>query len=214
MVIRVMREVKIREEEYIFVKDLISRIHGLPESVHIQLAQRERKLIAHGPIQRLHFSEHLKQSLNEGPDRFLQASQEKNRQCSRTETSRRMTIRKATSLDSLLSDAPSMTSLSSAASNYSLDGDATLKSYNIHFKGSRFSGNSYVGHERAKSSHLYAFIFNDLALFTSPTFNKQDATMSGSQGNWEILEDIGICRVLSLSDHSGKLGKYIHLDAD
>ncbi|PSR74499.1 hypothetical protein PHLCEN_2v9796 [Hermanssonia centrifuga] len=48
MVVHVMQEVKRREAEYEFVKELSSRIEGLPPSV--QLAQRERRLLWHGEL--------------------------------------------------------------------------------------------------------------------------------------------------------------------
>ncbi|KAF7986827.1 hypothetical protein HWV62_12522 [Athelia sp. TMB] len=49
MVIRVMSEVKFREDEYDVVKELASRIHGLP----IQVIKRERKLLCQGTLRRI-----------------------------------------------------------------------------------------------------------------------------------------------------------------
>lgn len=46
MVLRVLREVRLREQEYEFVKDIASNIESLP-SAHL-LAQRERRLLWHG----------------------------------------------------------------------------------------------------------------------------------------------------------------------
>lgn len=51
VVIRVMNEVKRREEEYNLVKDISVSIKGLPSS--IQLARRERRLLAKGPLLRV-----------------------------------------------------------------------------------------------------------------------------------------------------------------
>lgn len=48
MIVHVMHEVKIREEEYDFVKDMSSRIEGLLPSV--QLARRERRLLWYGDM--------------------------------------------------------------------------------------------------------------------------------------------------------------------
>src|SRR6186713_1446889 len=47
-----MNEVKAREDEYDHLKSLSSRIRGLPLS--FTLARRDRKLIAHGAIRRIH----------------------------------------------------------------------------------------------------------------------------------------------------------------
>jgi hypothetical protein len=48
MIMRVMAEVKCREDEYDQVKSFSSRIVNLPRSV--KLAQRERRLLAHGEL--------------------------------------------------------------------------------------------------------------------------------------------------------------------
>jgi hypothetical protein len=63
MVVNVMWEVKLREEEYGFVKDVSQRIHGLPDAA--QLARRERRVLAHGPLQRIHLSERARRKLEE-----------------------------------------------------------------------------------------------------------------------------------------------------
>ncbi|KAI0273251.1 hypothetical protein BGY98DRAFT_998319 [Russula aff. rugulosa BPL654] len=49
-IIRVMREVKLQEEEYELVKDRMEHIKGLPTSV--QLAHRSRRLLARGRLER------------------------------------------------------------------------------------------------------------------------------------------------------------------
>ena len=46
MIIRVMSEVKLREDEYHSVKDIASRINNFPLSV--RLAKRERRLLSQG----------------------------------------------------------------------------------------------------------------------------------------------------------------------
>lgn len=48
MIIHIMHEVKVREEEYEFVKELSHQIEGLLPSV--QLARRERRLLWHGDM--------------------------------------------------------------------------------------------------------------------------------------------------------------------
>ena len=60
MVVNVMWEVKLREEEYAFVKDVTRRVHGLPDAA--QLARRERRLLAHGPLQRVFLSERARRT--------------------------------------------------------------------------------------------------------------------------------------------------------
>ncbi|KAM0753140.1 hypothetical protein T439DRAFT_323770 [Meredithblackwellia eburnea MCA 4105] len=53
--IRVMQEVRTREDEYEEAKVLQSRIRGFPEG--FKLARRDRRLIAHGPLRRVHISD-------------------------------------------------------------------------------------------------------------------------------------------------------------
>ncbi|KAG8936780.1 hypothetical protein FRC02_011359 [Tulasnella sp. 418] len=55
IVIKVMNEVKAREDEYDLVKSLAERIKGLPEN--FQLARRERRLIAQGLLRRVMLTE-------------------------------------------------------------------------------------------------------------------------------------------------------------
>lgn len=50
-----MQEVKAREEEYERTKDLQNRFKGLPE--HFRLARRDRRLLCHGLLRRVHISE-------------------------------------------------------------------------------------------------------------------------------------------------------------
>src|SRR5258708_1765488 len=55
LVIRVMQEVKAREEEHDYVKSLAARIAGMPPG--FKLARRERRLIAQGLLRRIFLSE-------------------------------------------------------------------------------------------------------------------------------------------------------------
>lgn len=55
LVIRVMQEVKAREEEYDYVKSLAARITGMPPG--FKLARRERRLIAQGLLRRILLNE-------------------------------------------------------------------------------------------------------------------------------------------------------------
>ena len=55
LVIRVMQEVKAREEEYDYVKSLAARIAGMPPG--FKLARRERRLIAQGLLRRILLNE-------------------------------------------------------------------------------------------------------------------------------------------------------------
>jgi hypothetical protein len=54
-IIRVMQEVKVREEEYGDLKEFSSKISGMPTGM--SLARRDRRLLAHGMLRRIHLSE-------------------------------------------------------------------------------------------------------------------------------------------------------------
>ena len=62
LVIRVMQEVKAREEEYDYVKSLAVRIAGMPPG--FKLARRERRLIAQGLLRRIFLNEREEATLD------------------------------------------------------------------------------------------------------------------------------------------------------
>jgi hypothetical protein len=64
LVIKVIQEVKAREEEFKYIEGLASRVTGFPQ--HFQLARRERRLIAQGLLRKVDLLESDKELL----DRF------------------------------------------------------------------------------------------------------------------------------------------------
>ena len=74
--IRIMQEVKSREDDYEEAKLLQSRLKGLPEA--FQLAVRDRRLLHHGPLRRVHVSDKDKAALDNaaagGPGRRVVSS--------------------------------------------------------------------------------------------------------------------------------------------
>ncbi|KAL5514024.1 hypothetical protein ACEPAG_2785 [Sanghuangporus baumii] len=213
MVVRVLREVKLREEEYAFVKDLLSRIQGFANLTG--LVRRERRLIAHGALQRVHVSERTKDLL-EGISTVDVSSRAERAHRTTVQSGRR---RRANSLDSCLSEAASMTSISSAASGLSLNEENVQ--YNFRRNGAvgmdgPNHGRRFGARPRTKDTHrektrmtsVYAFVFTDLAIFT--TMISHNSTEGNRKQTLELLNDIGICRVVSVADYSGNLG-YEHL---
>ena len=55
MMLRALQTVKAREGEYTTIKMLSERIKGIP--VDFQLASRDRRLVAQGPLLRMHFED-------------------------------------------------------------------------------------------------------------------------------------------------------------
>lgn len=213
-----MREVKLREDEYTFVKDLMSRIRGLPNNV--QLVRRERRLIAHGFLQRVHLSS-KQRALLERHERSQKTPREDGvhenlarDRCRGIERTRPPVTyrRRANSLDSCLtsdlSDAVSMSTFPSAGSDLSLAGlDIPKRNFgdskSVHFRDIDDNRSGALTktstREKTRTTQLYAFIFTDLVVFA----NHLDTQPNGS---WELSDSYGVCRVLSLSDESGNFG--------
>ncbi|TDL16312.1 hypothetical protein BD410DRAFT_844516 [Rickenella mellea] len=66
MVIRVMEDVKLREQEYLQIKVMLSGIDGLTVLVSNQLASRERKLLVHGVLEQVYINDESVQDSNIG----------------------------------------------------------------------------------------------------------------------------------------------------
>ncbi|KAL5480440.1 hypothetical protein ACEPAI_1710 [Sanghuangporus weigelae] len=214
MVVRVLREVKLREEEYAFVKDLLSRIQGFANLTG--LVRRERRLIAHGALQRVHVSERTKDLL-EGTS-FVDVGSGAERVYRTTVQPARR--RRANSLDSCISETASVTSISSAASDLSLNEEDNAQ-YKLRRNGvvgmdgpnhdRRFGARARANdthREKTRMTSVYAFVFTDLAIFT--TMISHNSIEGNRKQTLELLNDIGICRVVSVADYSGNLG-YEHL---
>ena len=210
-----MREVKLREEEYTFVKDLVSGIRGLSDNMH--LMRRERRLLAHGALQHVHLRRQDKQALYHQVGSLFQdrsVGEKQRREAPMAGKNRPGPRRRANSLDSCLSEGLSFKSISSLASETSLDSDTYLRvSEKSKLKSAARGGKIPVINvaarevrQRMKMSPLYAFVFSDIALITVP-LTKRRSNDGKAQNAWELAEDVGICRILSVVDHSGRLGK-------
>lgn len=225
-VVRVMREVKVREEEYTFTKDLVSRIRGLPKS--FRLVSRDRRLVAHGALYRVHINERRRlelegyTSVNPWNVRYNDATTSRSSPFnSRGPRRSFQQHRRAASFDyHSLSDFSNATSTSSLSSHAPDEIQDYQKDYRDMRRGNQNHNtvvkasssrramnltNSVDPHRtrcKFKMAPLYAFIFTDLALFTQPIgYKRRDSTRNEA---WELLEDIGICRVLALTDCSDR----------
>ena len=217
-VVRVMREVKDREEEYKFVKTLLSNVRGLPRSIN--LANRERRLIAHGSLQRILIRKREKKiehnkSFTNGPSAWREVEKSLQRRRSRQSMFK---LRRVNSLDSCLasdlsesSSMQSLTSISSLTSSEDLDRYRFEDAYGIeasnrgHFSHGPLNNDRQM-HSGTRSKIIYAFIFNDLAVFTRPLGQQMQRRASQSHECWELINDIGICRILSMNTCSGEFG--------
>lgn len=179
-VVRVLREVKLREDEYVYTKSLLSRVHGLHGTSSSEwLVTRERRLLSHGSLQRLIHT---------------------------VGRSSRRKHRRAASLDSgseMVSE-----SSTSALSHHSFDDNEQDAN----------------GHDE-QAQGLYAFVFTDVVVFANllsglneaqPAQTRRVSRMGrqGEAGEWELCEDVGICRLLGVDgrlEHSGRNCKPCHV---
>ncbi|KAL8281063.1 hypothetical protein RQP46_006421 [Phenoliferia psychrophenolica] len=229
--IRVMQEVKTREDEYEEAKVLELRIRGLPES--FKLARRDRRLVAHGPLRRVHISDRDRTILE------MDAMSRANSATPRTTNvltlapdaaalapaingRRHSTISdsgsSSRSVGSLTHSETSSASRTSPSTPVHSTFETLLRPESLSF------GNFSITPEpkkaptirlvktKAKESLIYVFVFSDVVVLatksTEPArFIRTSKTSSRrfEQGpSYKALETIGLSRVLGVSDLSGK----------
>ncbi|CAG7850600.1 SubName: Full=Uncharacterized protein {ECO:0000313/EMBL:CCA71542.1} [Serendipita indica DSM 11827] len=266
MTIRVMQEVKIREEEYKYIISLANRITGLPPGFN--LAHPERRLIAQGLLRRILLTDKERQRLGEhrvnntplhsplettptitdltklGPVTSPLFPSHHNRTPVSlgppSPYSPRQSFMSAISrASSAVSDASHLSEWTasysptssvalpaefdpvgrppSSASSISSFGNTPFAPYGERspLMPSRGLMNSMkTSRSRsARETTLYAFIFEDLLVFTSQTEKHSLFASSASQVSEErmgLIEGIGLSRILGVTDQSKKLD-YEHL---
>ncbi|KZV70929.1 hypothetical protein PENSPDRAFT_606685 [Peniophora sp. CONT] len=222
LMVRVMFEVRARENEYDLVNDILSQIEGLPAS--LGLASRERRLLARGRLLRQHYG-------STGPDTAARPkshafgsalmrarmAEQQNRPFDDTLQTRSHREGSSYSTDSsVLSPASPFTATSSSLP----DTPATTDDFDVPDIHSPHDDRytrprSTLLHLRAqapsKQSTLHVFAFTDLVLLCS-TIRPVDAQ---STQIWRLLDDIGISRVLGVKREGGALVlDLLPIDAD
>jgi hypothetical protein len=228
MMIRVLQTVKNREAEYAMMKVLSTRITGLP--ANFQLASRDRRLIAQGPLLR----RHLPATEENIPDTYLSDMEpsthsrtfESHLAPIRPQKSPRNSPRPAYEMgtttfnEAVLTSAESSPSDRSFAENpistspvdYDLSPD--LGSMSFKQESQHFLPNEDLPwtarHQNLNDEWIYAFVFTDVVLLTMPSAKELGAPWTNSKGvggqvtdSWVLLEDVGLARVLGFSDLSG-----------
>jgi len=212
-----MREVKIREEEYDLVKDILDRVQGLP--AFVQLACRERRLLARGRLVR-DFSNEKRRDVpalfGNDPGHYLRPLA----RCSRTggqpgqrqsklynaiqgrnipstrSGSMRSTASSQLSEESHLtssSSTPPVTPIDYASHMLSSMGTRDWDNHDTADRGDRMP--SLVGLHldgASRQSAIHAFVFTDLIILASSTGS------TGVANTWRLLEDVGISRILGV----------------
>ena len=211
-----MQEVKAREEEYELVKNLASRIKGLPSG--FQLARRERRLVAQGLLRRFYLTDKECHALESSLD------------ISASGTSRN-TLRRMTSVSSEASSfagdwtyhpvTHANNTLASSETGHSLRAESITSDMTQNSRPlisrpstpSRSRSSSLRGslRHKLKETSVYAFVFTDLLILTTPMSEKlhllrSSKNVTEAKETWKLVDDVGVSRVLGVTDHSGQLG--------
>ncbi|KAK7460497.1 Protein T2 [Stygiomarasmius scandens] len=173
LVIKVLNEVKEREEEYELIKSLTQRIDGLPLST--QLARRERRLLCQGPL--LQVNKEKLESHDEEPNKP-----------SRTSVSK-------TSRMSRLVDAINEWDVGRGRSG-------SVKSNSSASTGVSFRSVETSSPPPSSSSMpLQVLVFSDLVVFVAARSRRENQEQGTER--WALSPDIGICRVLDVAEVEG-----------
>ncbi|EJD38351.1 hypothetical protein AURDEDRAFT_187753 [Auricularia subglabra TFB-10046 SS5] len=212
LIVRVMLEVRSREEEYERVKDLSTRISGLPHN--FALARRERRLVAQGLLRRVQLSEQERAVLD-GDEPGLEeplevplcmpilSPQYHTMRSFSPSLSSTDWLKSPRSLATVRPDVRnSMASSPSFASSITSDQDDDSRAPTPR-GGPLFS--SRQPRSKQKDALVYVFVFTDLVLLTT----RMEARDDFETESFRLVDDVGMARVLGVTDHSGKLGELL-----
>jgi hypothetical protein len=210
MMICTMREVKVREDEYDLVNDLLSRIRGLPAS--LSLARRERRLLARGRLllqdpaaPRLSVSDLVDSPSHRSgrADFGVHRRTNSNRHSRLFEAVRQHSRRTSeSSSDSTFTASSSSTPLTPISHEQFLPDQKNEMDAASH-------GSLLQLHVQATT--IQVFVFSDLVLLASPidmlesddaaslsTTDRHSPPPSGAEPRWQLLDLIGLSRVLGV----------------
>lgn len=185
MVIRVMSEVKFREDEYDVVKELASRIHGLP----MQVIKRERKLLCQGTLRRIPMPDNPQGFDLVAPLEIIPPRNSKLISAINDWGMRRHASGSSKSTNSTAMSFISLETASCASASLTFDQSSIL-----HPK-LRAAGHSPNFGGSRTDDILHVFIFTDIMVLTRPSARR----LSSGSPSWVILEDIGLSRLLSIT---------------
>lgn len=217
MMIRVLQSVKSREQEYSAIKALAARIQGIPPE--FQLARRERRLIAQGPLLRLSLNTPLHGDALISETSYAPALRGRNPSSIKPHNNppRRANPNHPSThhapTESQLESYPGTESSTVAESVYTGAelGTDTL-SYDFPLapdsEASDLSGplpHGMLPHGdppmSEQSKWVYVFVFTDIVVLAR---HRRHVNIRGvTTESWDLLPDVGIARVLGYSDMSG-----------
>ena len=247
---KVMHEVKNREEEYELVKTLAARITGLPDG--FILPNRGRRLVAQGLLRRIipsdkelgafgpssspitprstltsprpildeHFPTGFLPTASPhfaGP--FASFTNPSQRRPSFGIVRPESLTSEFSTMDGAMSDSRSTTSSIAALSPSSTD--CSLRPLSNASSYTSLDHEPLVGHSLRRSSskairakrdvQIYVFVFSDFVLLTNPISHRADGQqiqIGELTESWRVLDEVGLSRVLGVSDISGQLGTF------
>ncbi|KAI0051283.1 hypothetical protein FA95DRAFT_309035 [Auriscalpium vulgare] len=225
--IRIMREVKLQEEEYDLVKDRLSRIQGLPPS--IQLARRERRLLARGRLVREFIVEQRPPVVGH-PSRSEQYLRPPTALTSDRSKPKQSRLISALTSRNAESSGRSNSTKSTTSSQFSFESDLSASSttppltpvspfsFGLPLAGpQRGAKNEYNvpqstllnmrRSESFKQSLVHTLVFTDLIILASPLSytSSHRANLDGGVESWRLLDDVGISRILGVRGDMDKI---------
>ncbi|KAG1824745.1 uncharacterized protein BJ212DRAFT_545251 [Suillus subaureus] len=195
LTIRVLSEVKDREDEYEFVKDMFSRIADVPS----QLPCRDRRLLMHGPVAcaRVENDDDLRvtrpsTNVHGFPEPLKSPSPDSRpRHNEKLSNALKGWRGRSGSVQSTASTAASLQSFRTAPSSFDFRSEPQA--------GPR---NSPLLRVESPAVDVQLFVFTDLIMMASATNHHDDSQRTSA--NLRILDDFGLSRILSVTDETDR----------
>ncbi|KAI0262113.1 hypothetical protein BC834DRAFT_972323 [Gloeopeniophorella convolvens] len=209
--IRVMREVKLQEEEYELVKDRLSRIQGLPQS--LQLAHRTRRLLARGRLMREHPPARSRTTTS--GHGFYDHDRTQHHYAGPSSGVRQSRLIDAIRSGAVRSDSTKSTSSSAFSMESRLTDDLPPTPYTVDSSHPSIWEDKFTAPRSVRSSLrssdgskqvLYTLVFNDVVLLASPIRGSGNRHGSADQADsWCLLEGMGMSRILKATEDTGQI---------
>ncbi|KAL0576636.1 Protein T2 [Marasmius crinis-equi] len=191
LMIKVLTEVKTREDEYGYIQDISQRIVGLPHN--LGLPRRERRLLCQGEVNLVEApASSVSPSIPSSPSvytsRLVDAIQEwKNGRERSGSNASSSTFASAHSAEtsSTFVDVPKSPLFGMSA-----------RASPLHFQDTRSL-------KPPSSSSTQVFLFSDLIVLAQPRARRSSERRDHASDRWNLLEEIGIARVLDVVEHDG-----------
>ncbi|KAF8882991.1 hypothetical protein BD779DRAFT_1802132 [Infundibulicybe gibba] len=199
MVIKIMTDVKVREDEYELMKDLCSSIKGIPQAAHI--ASRERRILAHGTLRLFLDTEEIidtQGSRRDTRDRSARLVDAVNAWDFRRERSGSIKSTSSSNTEASFGSQGTFFSLTAdPKSPPPLPGQPRKTDQSLgHDISWQLSGGSGLA---TVTIPVQVLVFSDLLLLAS-----SNSTPVGTDfQEWALLGDIGLCRLLDVTESSG-----------